>query len=70
MKNALGNGRQKIANTRHKPEKTFPKLRQVDVLVGQGMARVDTIHKIRIAEQTFHFWRKQYDGIGTAQLKK
>ncbi len=30
-----------MANKRHKPEEMFQKLRQVDLLVGQGMARVE-----------------------------
>lgn len=30
-----------MANKRHKPEEIVQKLRQVDVLVGQGMMRVD-----------------------------
>jgi hypothetical protein len=32
-----------MANKRHKPEEIVTKLRQVDVLVGQGMVRVDAI---------------------------
>lgn len=32
-----------MANKRHKPEEIVTKLRQVEVLVGQGMARVDAI---------------------------
>ena len=32
-----------MANKRHKPEEIVQKLRQVDVLVGQGMARVDAV---------------------------
>ena len=31
-----------MANKRHKPEEIVQKLRQVDVLVGQGMQRVET----------------------------
>ena len=30
-----------MGNKRHKPEEIVTKLRQVEVLVGQGMARVD-----------------------------
>ncbi len=30
-----------MANKRHKPEEIVQKLRQVDVLVGQGMQRAD-----------------------------
>ena len=32
-----------MANKRHKPEEIVTKLRQVEVLVGQGMARIDAI---------------------------
>ena len=59
-----------MANKRRKPEEIVTKLRQVDVLVGQGMARIDAIRQVRIVEQTYHRWRKQYGGMGTAQLKE
>ena len=41
-----------MANKRHKPDGIVTTLRQVDVLVGQGMARVDAIGEGRIPEQT------------------
>ena len=41
-----------MANKRHKPEEIVTKLRQVDVLVSQGVAPVDVIRELRIAEQT------------------
>jgi putative transposase len=59
-----------MANKRHKPEEIVTKLRQVDVLVGQGMARIDAIRQVRIVEQTYYRWRKQYGGMETAQLKE
>ena len=37
-----------MATKRHKPEEIVTKLRQVEVLVGQGMARVDAIREVRI----------------------
>jgi transposase-like protein len=46
------------------------KLRQVEVLVGQGKARVDAIREVRITEQTYYHWRKHYGGMGTDQLKE
>jgi len=55
---------------RHKLEEIVTKLRQVEVLVGQGVARIDAIRKIQITEQTFYRWRKQYGGMGTPQLKE
>ncbi len=38
-----------MANKRHKPEEIVQKLRQVDVLVGQGMQWVDAIREVRMA---------------------
>jgi len=55
---------------RHKPEEIVSKLRQVDVLVGQGISRIDAIREISITEQTYYRWRKQYGGMGTNQLKE
>ena len=59
-----------MANKRHQPEEIVTKLRQVEVLVGQGMARIDAIREVRITEQVFYRYRKQYGGMGTAQLKE
>ena len=59
-----------MAIKRHKPEEVVSKLRQVEVLVGQGMPRIDAIREIRITEQTYYRWRKQYGGMGTNQLKE
>ena len=59
-----------MATKRHKPEEIVTKLRQVEVLVGQGMARVDAIREVRITEQTYYRWRKQYGGMGIEQLKE
>ncbi len=59
-----------MAAKRHKPEEIVTKLRQSEVLVGQGMARIDAIRQVRIVEQTYYRWRKQFGGMGTAQLKE
>ena len=59
-----------MSTKRHKPEEIVNKLRQVEVLVGQGMARIEAIRQIRIAEQTYYRWRKHYGGMGKGQLKE
>ena len=59
-----------MATKRHKPEEIVTKPRQVEVLVGQGMARVDAIREVHITEQTYYRWRKQYGGMGTDQLRE
>ncbi len=48
---------------RHKPEEIITKLREIKLLCGQGMPRVDAIHHEHVTEQTFYRWRKQYGGV-------
>jgi transposase len=59
-----------MAKNRHNTEEIVTKQRKVEVLVGQGTARIDAIREVQITEQTFYRWRKQYGGMGTAQLKE
>ena len=59
-----------MANKRARPEDIIRKLRQVEVLMGQGMARLDAIKQIGVVEQTYYRWRNQYGGMGLDQLKE
>ena len=59
-----------MANKRPKPEGIVIKLRQVEVLIGQGKMRIDAIRLIGVSEQTYNRWRKQYGGMGTDQVKE
>ncbi len=40
------------------------------MLVGQGIARIDAISQISIAEQAYYRWRKYYGGMGKGQLQE
>ncbi|UWQ47217.1 IS3 family transposase [Leisingera aquaemixtae] len=59
-----------MATKRPKPEEIVVKLRQVEVLMGQGMPRIDAIRQIGVTEQTYYRWKKKYGGMGTEQLKE
>jgi len=59
-----------MMNKRPKPEEIVWKLRQVEVLMGQGMSRLDAIRQIGVVEQTYYRWRKQYGGMSVDQLKE
>ena len=59
-----------MANRRPRPEEIVSKLRQVEVLMGQGMPRMDAIRQIGVTEQTYYRWRKKYGGMGADQLKE
>lgn len=58
-----------MTNKRLKPEEIVSKLRQVEVLMGQGLSRLDAIRQIGVVEQTYYRWRKQYGGMGVDQLR-
>ena len=59
-----------MAGKREKPEEIVLKLRQVEVLQGQGMTIADAVRQIGVTQQTFYRWRKLYGGMGRSQLKR
>jgi putative transposase len=61
-------GGSSMTNKRPKPEEIVSKLRQVEVLMGQGMTRLDAIRQIGVVEQTYYRLRKQYGRMGVDQL--
>ena len=52
------------------PEQIIFKLREVEILVGQGESIAVACRKIAVTEQTYYRWRKEYCGMGTEQLKR
>ena len=59
-----------MAGKRDKPEEIVSKLRQVEVLQGQGMPVAQAVRQIGVTEQTYYRWRKQYGGMSRGQLKR
>ena len=59
-----------MAGKRDKPEEIVTKLRQVEVLHGQGISIADAVRQIGVMQQTYYRWRRQYGGMGRAQLKR
>ena len=59
-----------MAGKRDKPEEIVLKLRQVEVLQGQGMTIADAVRQISTTEQTYYRWRKQYGGMSRSQLRR
>ena len=59
-----------MAGKRDKPEEIVTKLRQVEVLQGQGMAVADAVRQIGVTQQTYYRWRKLYGGMERTQLKR
>ena len=54
----------------HKPEEIVAKLRQVEILTGQGRSIAEAARSIEVSEQTYFRWRAEYGGMKTDQLKR
>ena len=59
-----------MAGKREKPEEIVLKLRQVEVLQGQGKSIADAVRQIGVTQQTSYRWRKEYGGMSRDQLKR
>ncbi|GJE04488.1 IS3 family transposase ISMex5 [Methylobacterium isbiliense] len=59
-----------MGTKRHKPEDVIAKLRQVDVLVGQGQSLAEAIRSIGVTEVTYYRWRKEYGGLKSDQVRR
>jgi putative transposase len=55
---------------RHKPEEIIAKLRQVEVMTGQGASTADAIRSIGVTEVTYYRWRSEYGGMKLDQVKR
>lgn len=59
-----------MAGKRETPEEVITKLRQVEVLQGQGQKVVDAVRQIGVSLQTYYRWRREYGGMNRDQLKR
>ena len=59
-----------MARRTPKPEEIVTKLRQVDVLHGQGKTMAEAIRQIGVSEVTYYRWRREYGGLRADQLKR
>ena len=59
-----------MARKRHKPEEIVAKLRQVDVLTGQGRSIAEAVKTIAVTETTYFRWRAEYGGMKSDQVKR
>ncbi|SHJ71007.1 Transposase, partial [Palleronia salina] len=59
-----------MAGKREKPEDIVLKLRQVEVLQGQGLSVGDAVRQVGITQQSYYRWRRQYGGMSRDQLKR
>jgi transposase-like protein len=59
-----------MSRKRPKPEEIIAKLRQADVLVGQGHSVAEAVRAIGVSEVTYYRWRREYGGLKTDQVRR
>jgi len=59
-----------MAKKRYRPEEIISKLREADILVGQGHTVAQAIKSIGVSEVTYYRWRQEYGGMSTSQAKR
>ena len=59
-----------MARKRYTPETIIRKLREAEILQGQGLTIVQAVKRLGVSEQTFYRWRKEYGGMRIDQAKR
>ena len=59
-----------MAGKRSTPEQIIAKLRQVEVLTGQGQTVAEAIRSTGVTEVTYCRWRQEYGAIQGDQVKR
>ena len=55
---------------KHSPEEIVAKLRQVEVLAGQGTPVADAVRPIGVTEATYYRWRQEFGGLKLDQVRR
>ena len=59
-----------MGRKRSTPEEIVGKLRQVEVLVGQGKPVAEAVRAIGVTEATYYRWRAECGGLKLDQVKR
>jgi len=55
---------------KHNGTQIVAKLRQADVLIGQGKSLPEVCREIEVSEQTYYRWRQKYGGMSPEMVKE
>ncbi len=59
-----------MAKKSYSPEQAINKLREAEILLNQGATVGEASRKIRVTEQTYYRWRREYGGMRVEQAKR
>jgi transposase-like protein len=52
------------------PEQIINKLREAEILLSQGANVAEASRQLKVTEQTYYRWRKEYGGMRVEQAKR
>lgn len=55
---------------RHTPAQVIRKLREAELLLGEGKSTAEVAKALGVSENTFHRWRNQYGGMKAEDAKQ
>ena len=53
-----------------RPEDILAKLREADVLLGQGKKVAEVVTALGVSEVTYYRWRQEYGGLSVSQARR
>jgi transposase len=59
-----------MSQKRYRPEEIIAKLREAEVLLGQGQKVPEVVKTIGVSEVSYYRWRKEYGGLNVSQAKR
>ncbi len=59
-----------MSRRRHTPEQVVRKLREADLLFGEGRELPEVIKHLEVSEQTYFRWRNQFGGMKADDVKR
>ena len=59
-----------MKRSRHTPEQVIRKLREAEVMLGEGRTIAEAARELGVSEPTVHRWRNQYGGMEAQDAKR
>jgi transposase len=59
-----------MSQKHYRPEEIIAKLREAEVLLGQGNKIPEVVKAIGVSEVSYYRWRKEYGGLDVSQAKR
>jgi transposase-like protein len=66
----MGKEESKVKAKRHTPNQVIRKLREAELMLGEGKSIPEVAKALEVSEVTFHRWRKQYGGMRAEDAKR